>query len=29
MPAIAALMDKWMAKGYGRQDWMVMGKDLG
>lgn len=29
LPAIAALMDEWIEKGYGNYDWTVMGKDLG
>lgn len=27
IPAIAALMDEWIEKGYGQQDWTVIGKD--
>ena len=27
MPAIAALMDQWIEKGYGSQDWTVIGKN--
>ena len=27
MPAIAADMDKWIAKGFGNNDWTVIGKD--
>jgi 3-hydroxyisobutyrate dehydrogenase len=29
IPAIAALMDEWIGKGYGHHDWTVMGKELG
>lgn len=28
MPAIAALMDEWIAKGFGRSDWNVIAKDV-
>jgi 3-hydroxyisobutyrate dehydrogenase len=28
MPAIAALMDQWIAKGYGNHDWTVVGKEF-
>jgi 3-hydroxyisobutyrate dehydrogenase len=28
MPAIAALMDQWIEKGYGNHDWTVMGKEF-
>lgn len=28
MPAIAALMDEWISKGYGNHDWTVMGKEF-
>jgi 3-hydroxyisobutyrate dehydrogenase len=28
MPSIAALMDEWIAKGYGNYDWTVIAKDL-
>jgi 3-hydroxyisobutyrate dehydrogenase len=27
IPAIAAEMDKWIARGHGQQDWVVIGKD--
>lgn len=27
MPAIAALMDRWIEKGYGNEDWTVIAKD--
>ena len=27
-PSIAALMDEWIAKGYGNHDWTVIAKDL-
>jgi len=27
IPAIAAEMDRWIAKGYGNSDWTVIGKD--
>jgi 3-hydroxyisobutyrate dehydrogenase len=27
IPAIAAEMDKWIAKGHGNEDWVVIGKD--
>jgi 3-hydroxyisobutyrate dehydrogenase len=27
VPAIAALMDQWIAKGHGNEDWVVIGKD--
>lgn len=27
MPAIAAEMDRWIAKGHGHEDWVVIGKD--
>jgi 3-hydroxyisobutyrate dehydrogenase len=27
MPAIAAEMDRWIAKGHGNEDWVVIGKD--
>ena len=27
IPTIAALMDEWIEKGYGHQDWTVMAKD--
>jgi 3-hydroxyisobutyrate dehydrogenase len=27
VPAIAALMDHWIAKGHGNEDWVVIGKD--
>ncbi|WP_298713456.1 NAD(P)-binding domain-containing protein [Chitinophaga sp.] len=28
MPAIAALMDEWIGKGFGRSDWNVIAKDV-
>ena len=28
IPSIAALMDKWIEKGYGNSDWTVIAKDL-
>ncbi|MCU7548117.1 NAD(P)-dependent oxidoreductase [Chitinophagaceae bacterium LB-8] len=28
IPAIAALMDQWIAKGYGNHDWTVVGKEF-
>jgi 3-hydroxyisobutyrate dehydrogenase len=28
IPAIAALMDQWIAKGYGNHDWTVIGKEF-
>lgn len=27
VPAIAAVMDKWIARGHGNEDWVVIGKD--
>lgn len=27
LPAIAALMDEWIEKGYGSNDWTVIAKD--
>jgi 3-hydroxyisobutyrate dehydrogenase len=27
LPAIAAEMDRWIAKGHGNDDWTVIGKD--
>jgi 3-hydroxyisobutyrate dehydrogenase len=27
VPAIAAEMDRWIAKGHGNNDWTVIGKD--
>ncbi|HSN09360.1 MAG TPA: hypothetical protein VLS85_09985, partial [Hanamia sp.] len=26
IPAVAALMDKWIEKGHGKEDWTIMGK---
>ena len=27
IPAVAEEMDRWIAKGYGNNDWTVIGKD--
>ena len=27
IPSIAALMDEWIAKGFGNNDWTVIAKD--
>ena len=27
IPAVAALMDQWIEKGYGDHDWTVIAKD--
>jgi 3-hydroxyisobutyrate dehydrogenase len=29
IPAIAAEMDRWIAKGHGNEDWTVLGSDPG
>ena len=27
VPAVAALMDEWIEKGHGNDDWMIIAKD--
>jgi 3-hydroxyisobutyrate dehydrogenase len=26
LPGVAALMDEWMEKGHGKEDWTIIGK---
>jgi 3-hydroxyisobutyrate dehydrogenase len=26
IPGVAALMDEWIEKGYGKEDWTIIGK---